>query len=154
MVSKSLTNKKTLSMNGKKYTYYDISSLEQAGWDISRLPYTLRILLECALRNYDGKLVTKEHIERIASWSGKGTDQEIPFIPSRIILQDFTGVPVVVDMAAMRAKMDEMGGDAGKINPLVPVDLVIDHSVIVDSFGSRESLKYNVDREFERNIEL
>ena len=76
MVSKSLTNKKTLSMNGKKYTYYDISSLEQAGWDISRLPYTLRILLECALRNYDGKLVTKEHIERIASWSGKGTDKD------------------------------------------------------------------------------
>ncbi len=153
MTSKSLKNKKTLLVEGKKYTYYDISSLEQAGWDISGLPYTLKILLECALRNYDGKLVTKEHIERIAGWSGKGTDQEIPFIPSRIILQDFTGVPVVVDMAAMRQKMDEMGGDAGKINPSVPVDLVIDHSVIVDSFGSRESLKYNVAREFDRNIE-
>lgn len=153
MVSKTGINKKTLSVAGKEYIYYDISSLEQMGWDISKLPYTLKILLECALRNYDGKLVTKEHIERIAGWSAKGAEEEIPFIPSRIILQDFTGVPVVVDMAAMRSKMDEMGGDAHKINPLVPVDLVIDHSVIVDSFGSKESLNDNVNREFERNTE-
>jgi aconitate hydratase len=96
-----------------------------------------KVLLEGALRNHDGNSVTEEHIKRIASWDGKGSDKEIPFMPSRIVLQDFTGVPVVVDLAAMRTKMNEMGGDPGKINPLVPVDLVIDHSVIIDSFGSR-----------------
>ncbi|HHU78659.1 MAG TPA: aconitate hydratase AcnA [Clostridiales bacterium] len=144
---------KKLSVSGKDYLYYDISSLDKSGDRLSRLPFSLKILLESALRNFDGKLITMEHIERISSWNGKGTDGEIPFIPSRIVLQDFTGVPVAVDLAAMRAKLKEMGGDPEKINPAVPVDLVIDHSVIVDSFGSRESLDYNVRREFERNEE-
>ena len=138
-------NKKTLSVNGKDYTYYDITSLEQYGLgDTSRLPCSLKILLESALRNYDDKLVTMEHIERIASWSGHSTRDEIPFTPTRIILQDFTGVPVVVDLAAMRTAMHESGADASKINPIIPVDLVIDHSVIVDSYGSSGSLSYNV----------
>jgi aconitate hydratase len=133
-MDQSIINKKTLTSSGKEYAYYDIPSLEALGWNVTRLPYSLKILLECAVRNYDGKLVTMEHIKRIAAWPGKGTNDEIPFIPSRIILQDFTGVPVVVDLAAMRAKMHEMGGDAGKVNPIVPVDLVIDHSVNIDSF--------------------
>jgi aconitate hydratase len=152
--SKIRMNKKTLDVDDKSFVYYDITNLEQLGiCDTSRLPYSLKVLLECALRNYDEKLVTMEHIKRIALWPDKDEKGEIPFIPSRIILQDFTGVPVVVDLAAMRTKMHEMGGDASKINPMVPVDLVIDHSVNVDSFGSYDSLNYNVKKEFERNTE-
>ena len=146
-------NRKTMTVGNKDYVYYDISSLEQFGWDVSKLPYSLKLLLENASRNFDEKLVTKAHIERLANWTGKGTDGDIPFIPSRIVLQDFTGVPVVVDLAAMRTKMVEMGGDPAKINPLVPVDLVIDHSVIVDYSGSENALQQNVKREFERNEE-
>jgi aconitate hydratase len=157
-------NKKTLCVDGENYVYYDITSLEQLGIsDVSKLPYSFKVLLECALRNYDDKLVTMEHIKRIASIpvknnsikddSVKDEKKEIPFIPSRILLQDFTGVPVAVDLAAMRTTMKEMGGDPAKINPIVPVDLVIDHSVMVDSFGSNDSLDYNVKKEFERNSE-
>lgn len=147
-------NKKNLSIHGKDYVYYDITLLEKLGInDASRLPYCLKVLLECALRNYDNKLVTMEHIKTIASWPSKEEKGDIPFIPSRIVLQDFTGVPVVVDLATMRTKMHEMGGDASKINPIVPVDLVIDHSVMVDSFGSNESLNFNIEKEFERNSE-
>lgn len=147
-------NKKYLSVDGKDYIYHDITCLKPLGIDsTSRLPYCLKVLLECALRNYDNKLVTMEHIKRIASWSGKEEKNDIPFIPSRIILQDFTGVPVVVDLATMRTKMHEMGGDASKINPIIPVDLVIDHSVMVDSFGTDESLNFNIAKEFERNSE-
>ncbi len=153
MMSISQANKKTLSVGGKKFTYYDITSLDRFGLDVSRLPYSIKVLLEGALRNQDGKAVTEEHIKRIASWDGKGSDKEIPFMPSRIVLQDFTGVPVVVDLAAMRTTMKEMGGDPSKINPLVPVDLVIDHSVIIDSFGTRRSFQFNVEKEFERNGE-
>ncbi len=148
------SNKKELIIDGKHYSFYDITSLEDIGIsDISRLPYSYKVLLECALRNYDNKLVTLDHIKRIASWCGKGGDAEIPFIPSRIVLQDFTGVPAVVDLAAMRTKMYEMGGDANKINPIIPVDLVIDHSVMVDHFGTNDALAYNVGLEFERNVE-
>ena len=146
-------SKRILSVGGKDYIYYDITSLDALGWDVTRLPYSLKILLEGALRNCDGKLVTEQHIKRIAAWDGIGSNKDIPFIPSRIVLQDFTGVPVVVDLAAMRSKMSEMGGDPGKINPLVPVDLVIDHSLIIDSFGSKDSFKQNVENEFERNGE-
>jgi aconitate hydratase len=147
-------NKKSLVIDGKNYSYYDITSLDQCGiGDVSRLPYSLKVLLEAALRNYDNNLVTMDHIKRIASWPGEDSKEEIPFIPSRIVLQDFTGVPVVVDLAAMRTKMHEMGGDPNKINPIVPVDLVIDHSVMVDSSGSNNSLSYNVKKEFERNTE-
>ncbi|HZJ56952.1 MAG TPA: aconitate hydratase AcnA [Clostridia bacterium] len=154
MNNKPGMNKRKLSAGGRDYTYYDITNLEQFGIDdTSRLPYSLKILLESALRNYDDKLVTTEHIRKIASWTGKGNGDEIPFIPSRIILQDFTGVPVVVDLAAMRTAMHEMGADADRINPTIPVDLVIDHSVVVDSYGSNESLEYNVKKELERNRE-
>jgi aconitate hydratase len=146
-------SKKTLTVGSKEYVYYDITSLDKFGWDVARLPYSLKILLENAIRNYDDKLVTIAHIERIAKWDGRGNDSDIPFIPSRIVLQDFTGVPAVVDLAAMRTKMSEMGGDPGKINPLVPVDLVIDHSLIVDNFGSIDAQEQNVKREFERNGE-
>ncbi|NLK21069.1 MAG: aconitate hydratase AcnA [Epulopiscium sp.] len=147
-------NKKFLSIGEKKYSYYDITSLGQLGIkDTSRLPYSIKILLESALRNYDENLVTMEHIKRIALGIEDSKNGEIPFIPSRIVLQDFTGVPVVVDLAAMRTKMYELGGNPDKINPIVPVDLVIDHSLIIDSFGSSESMKYNVKKEFERNEE-
>ena len=147
-------NKKTLSVDGKDYVYHDITSLKELGIDkVSRLPYCLKVLLECALRNYDNKLITMEHIKTIASWPSKEGQNDIPFIPSRIILQDFTGIPVVVDLATMRTKINEMGGDASKINPIVPVDLVIDHSVMVDSFGRPESLDFNIEKEFERNSE-
>lgn len=145
--------KKTLTVGNKEYVYYDISSLDKFGWDVTRLPYSMKILLENAIRNYDERLVTKAHVERIANWNGRGNGGDIPFIPSRIVLQDFTGVPAVVDLAAMRTKMNEMGGDPAKINPLVPVDLVIDHSVIVDNFGSINAQQQNVKREFERNGE-
>lgn len=145
--------KRTLISDGKQYTYYDINLLQDIlRKDISRLPYSCKILLEGALRNYDNKRVTLEHIRRIASLSAS-TREEIPFIPSRIVLQDFTGVPAVVDLAAMRTKMSEMGGDASKINPIVPVDLVIDHSVMVDYYGSSDALSKNVNLEFERNTE-
>ncbi|HHX61468.1 MAG TPA: aconitate hydratase AcnA [Epulopiscium sp.] len=147
-------NKKKLSIDGKDYVYHDITSLTELGInDVSRLPYSLKILLEGALRNYDNKLVTTEHIKRIASWPSQEEKNDIPFIPSRIVLQDFTGIPVVVDLATMRTKIEEMGGDPSKINPIVPVDLVIDHSVMVDSSGTDESLNFNIKKEFERNSE-
>jgi aconitate hydratase len=154
MAKKVGMNKKTLTVGGKDYIYFDITNLDQLGIDdASRLPYSMKVLLEGALRNYDEKLVTLEHIKRIAKLSAKGNNEEIPFIPSRIVLQDFTGVPVVVDLASMRTKMHEMGGDATKINPIVPVDLVIDHSVMVDFAGSTDALNLNVKKEFERNTE-
>lgn len=147
-------NKKSLSVDGKDYVYHDITSLKAHGiGNVSRLPYSLKLLLECALRNYDDKLVTMEHIKRITSWPNKEDENDIPFIPSRIVLQDFTGIPVVVDLATMRTKIDEMGGDPSKINPIIPVDLVIDHSVMVDSFGTDGSLDFNIKKEFERNSE-
>ncbi len=147
-------NKNTLSVGDKEYVYHDITSLEELGIDnVSRLPYSLKILLEGALRNYDNRLVTMEHIKRITSWSSQEEKKDIPFIPSRIVLQDFTGIPVVVDLATMRSQIEEMGGDPSKINPIVPVDLVIDHSVMVDSAGKSDSLNFNVEKEFERNSE-
>lgn len=102
----------------------------------------------------DGYAITIDHVKQIANWAtGVDKNKEIPFIPGRIVLQDFTGVPVVVNLAAMRATMSRAGGDAKKINPLVPVDLVIDHSVMVDAYGTKESLDFNVNEEFERNDE-
>ncbi len=145
--------KRSFISDGKQYTFYDINLLQDIlAEDIQRLPYSCKILLEGALRNYDNKRVTLEHIRRIATLSDERKD-EIPFIPTRIVLQDFTGVPAVVDLAAMRMKMHEMGGDASKINPIVPVDLVIDHSVMVDYYGNSDALNKNVTLEFERNTE-
>ena len=133
---------------------YRLSALERAGFSLQRLPFSIRILLEAALRQADGFEITKEAIETIASWGPETAGKvEIPFKPARVILQDFTGVPSVVDLAALRNAMARMGGDPKKVNPLVPVDLVIDHSVQVDQFGSVLALLYNAELEFERNRE-
>jgi len=134
---------------------YRLSRLEAAGLGaISRLPFSIRVLLEAALRNCDGYVVTEENVRQLASWNASApAKDEIPFHPARVVMQDFTGVPAVVDLAAMRAAMQRLGGDPQKVNPLIPVDLVIDHSVQVDFFGSSSSLRQNVDLEFQRNRE-
>jgi aconitate hydratase len=147
--------KKNLNINGKNYVYYHVDSLESKGFGaISKLPFSIKVLLEAAVRQFDGRAITTEHVKQIAGWAeGLDSNKEIPFIPARIVLQDFTGVPVVVDLAAMRSTMSRAGGDAKRINPLVPVDLVIDHSVMVDAYGTADSLAFNVNVEFERNDE-
>src|SRR5262249_3519332 len=122
--------------------------------DVSTLPYSIRVLLENLLRSEDGKTVKREHVEAVAKWDPKATpSQEIEFRPARVLLQDFTGVPCVVDLAAMRDAFARMGGDPKRINPLQPVDLVIDHSVQVDSYGNLRAFADNVKLEFERNQE-
>src|SRR5213594_1457079 len=124
------------------------------GVSTERLPFSIKVLLESALRNCDGYQVTEEDVGRLARWSpAPGEQVEIPFKPGRVILQDFTGVPCVVDLAAMRDAVKRLGGDPGKINPLVPVDLVIDHSVQVDVFGNVLALQRNAEIEFDRNRE-
>lgn len=147
--------KKQLEVNNKVYTYYDIEAYGEAiGADVTTMPYSIKVLLEGALRQYDGVTITASHIEQIAQWQLKENQtKDMPFMPSRIILQDFTGVPAVVDLAAMRETVGKAGQDPQKINPLVPVDLVIDHSVTVDAYGSEDALKINVEKEFERNDE-
>jgi aconitate hydratase len=135
--------------------YYRLSALEEAGLgSVSRLPFSLKVLLEALLRHVDGYAVTEEDAARLAKWVPlEASQSEIPFKPARVVLQDFTGVPSLVDLAAMRAAMARMGGDPNRVNPLIPVDLVIDHSVQVDQFGSRFALLFNAEREFERNRE-
>ncbi len=135
--------------------FYNLHKLEAAGiGKISRLPFSIRILLEAVLRNCDGYIVSEQDVHNLANWNpAKPAELEIPFLPARVVLQDFTGVPCVVDLAAMRDGMKTLGGDPKKINPLIPVDLVIDHSVQVDSFGSLDSLARNVEIEFARNQE-
>lgn len=143
-------------INGQTYSYYSIESLKDKGNDIEHLPFSIRVLLESALRQCDGHSITEKHIEILADWaSGKHEGDEVPFKPARVILQDFTGVPAVVDLAAMRHAMKEIGGLDGveKINPEVPVDLIIDHSVQVDTYGTGDALKTNMDMEFKRNKE-
>lgn len=141
--------------NGTQGHYYSLPALEDAGLGpISRLPVSIRIVLESVLRNVDGKKVTKDDVQRLANWNAKAPAQvEIPFIVARIVLQDFTGVPLLVDLAAMRSAVDRLGRDARLIEPLVPVDLVVDHSVQVDFFGSADALDRNMDLEFKRNRE-
>lgn len=144
----------TLDCNGQTYQYISLNKLQQrVGINLERLPKTIKILLENVMRNYDGKLINKEHVQQLLYWGEKNDVQEIGFIPSRIVLQDFTGVPAVVDLAAMRNAVADMGKDPSCINPLVPVDLVIDHSVMVDAYGSGDALNYNVEQEFNRNHE-
>ena len=144
-----------LEVGKERYRYYSLDALEQAGFgNISRLPFSIKILLEAAIRQFDGRGITEQHVQQLSQWSGNMThNKEVPFIPARIVLQDFTGVPVVVDLAAMRDTVHKNGGDPTRINPLVPVDLVIDHSVMVDTFGTPEALDHNVQVEFERNEE-
>ena len=134
---------------------YRLSALEDRGWcQVETLPYSIRILLEAVLRTCDGYTVTEEDVRNLAGWQADSPAKiEIPFKPARVVLQDFTGVPAVVDLAAMRNAMQRLGGDPRKINPLIPVDLVIDHSVQVDQFGSSDALELNVDLEFVRNRE-
>lgn len=143
-----------LTVDGKEYVYYRLNGLEEQGvGPVSKLPFSIKVLLEAAVRQYDGKAVTKEHIEQLATWSEKRSDKEIAFKPARIVLQDFTGVPAVVDLAALRSAMERVGGDPKRINPLIPVDLVIDHSVMVDKAGTDDALEFNMNLEFQRNEE-
>jgi aconitate hydratase len=145
----------TLSTSNGDIQYYSLNKLEEAGLgNVSRLPYSIRVLLEALLRNVDGFVVNESDVVNLAKWDAKNVAQvELPFKPGRVVLQDFTGVPAVVDLAALRSAMVRMGGDPKKINPLVQCDLVIDHSVQVDEFASSSALQFNVDKEFERNQE-
>ncbi|MDH3955763.1 MAG: aconitase family protein, partial [Desulfobacteraceae bacterium] len=146
---------KQIEVNGRNYSIADITLLEKKGIaDIKRLPFSIKILVENLLRKFDGRTVTKQDIINIAQWK-KSYDEpvEIPFHPSRVLMQDFTGVPAVVDLAAMRDAVKDLGGDPMKINPLVPVDLIVDHSVQVDHYGTADSLEKNVAKEYERNGE-
>ncbi len=148
--------RKTLTVGAKTYEIYSLKAAEKNGLaGVSQLPFSLKIVLENLLRNEDGRTVRKEDIEAVAAWTeNRGRKgHEIAFRPARVLMQDFTGVPAVVDLAAMRDAMRTLGGDPDKINPLVPVDLVIDHSVVVDHFGTPKSLTQNVAREYEQNQE-
>ena len=147
--------KRTLNVNGEEKTYYSLRSLTDAGYsDVEKLPYSIRVLLESVLRQYDGHSIQEKHIESLANWDkGDLAGKEVPFKPSRVILQDFTGVPAVVDLASLRKAMNDKDGDIQKINPEVPVDLGIDHSVQVDAYGTHNALIKNMELEFERNKE-
>jgi aconitate hydratase len=142
-----------LEVGGRSYEIYSLDAL-QSKYDVARLPFSLKVLLENLLRNEDGVGIRREDIEALATWDAKAEpSDEIAFTPARVILQDFTGVPCVVDLAALRDAMAEMGGDPSAINPLVPVELVIDHSVQVDAFGSAQAFRINAEKEYERNGE-
>ena len=139
--------------SGRTGELYSLPQLEKKGvGPVSRLPFSIRVLLESVLRNCDGKRIREEDVARLANWSPKSVrTDEVPFVVARILLQDFTGVPLLVDLAAMRSAVQRLGGKADIIEPLVPVDLIIDHSVQVDYFGSPESLQRNMDMEIQRN---
>ena len=150
----TLQTRTTLSVNGKDYEYFSLKAVEDKLGDLSRLPFSLKVLLENLLRHEDGRSVNVPDIEAFKGWlDTQKSSQEIAYRPARVLLQDFTGVPAVVDLAAMREAIVKLGGDAEKINPLSAVDLVIDHSVMVDEFGSVKAFQENVEREFERNGE-
>ena len=151
----TLNSKKTLQANGKTYHYFDINTVADKGWgDLSKLPFSLKVLLENLLRFEDGDSVTGADIEAVMRWlEQKRSDKEINYRPARVLMQDFTGVPGVVDLAAMRDAIKKAGGDPGRINPLTPVDLVIDHSVMVDKFGNPQAFEENVEIEYQRNRE-
>ena len=155
-MTETLKNKcrQQLGVADQTYTYYSLPELAKTYPSIHKLPYSLKVLLENLLRNHDGDTVTDDDIIAVANWANnKGDANEIAFRPARVLMQDFTGVPAVVDLAAMRDAMSAIGGDPEKINPLSPVDLVIDHSVMVDYFGGGDSLEKNTQIEFERNAE-
>jgi aconitate hydratase len=145
--------KENLSTSLGEFTFFSLASLQEKGYKIDHLPFSIRILLENALRNYDGFGITDENIDTILNWSPQPTDKDIPFKPARVLMQDFTGVPAVVDIASLRAEMARKGKNPQGINPLIPVDLVIDHSVQVDYFGTQYSYLKNVEVEYERNKE-
>src|SRR3982750_3081440 len=150
----SFETRSTIRVGSKDYEIYRLDALDRQGISTKHLPYSMRILLENLLRTEDGRNVRKEDIRALASWNSKSKpDKEIAFTPSRVLLQDFTGVPCVVDLAAMRDAMKQLGGDPPLINPLQPVELVIDHSVQVDEFGTTNALDMNALLEFQRNKE-
>src|SRR4026208_1295824 len=143
-----------LTVDGRGYEIFRLSALARNGIDIARLPYSLRLLLEDLLRAEDGVTVTRDDIEALAGWSPAHPPlREIAFTPARVLLQDFTGVPAVVDLAARRDAMADLGGDPARINPLQPVELVVDHSVQVDAFGTPQAFRTNVDLDYQRNRE-
>src|ERR1700742_4662076 len=142
-----------LTVGGRSYEIFRLDAL-QSSFDVARLPFSLKILLENLLRNEDGESIRATDIEALASWNANAEPSvEIAFTPARVVMQDFTGVPAIVDLAAMRDAMAELGGDPEKINPLVPAELVMDHSVQVDAFGTAQAFAHNAEREFERNQE-
>src|SRR3954451_7109574 len=145
----------TLQVAGKTVRYYSLAALEASGFpEVARLPFSLKVLLENLLRHEDGRFVKAADIEALAKWDVKSAAQrEISFAPARVLLQDFTGVPAVVDLAAMRDGIARLGGDPNKVNPLQPVELVIDHSVQVDYFGQANAFELNAELEFSRNRE-
>ena len=150
----SFGSRSTLRVGNKDYEIYRLDALDKQGISTKHLPYSLRILLENLLRTEDGRNVTKNEIRALASWNSKSKpDREIAFTPSRVLLQDFTGVPAVVDLGAMRDAMKRLGGNPALINPLQPAELVIDHSVQVDEFGSPQAFSLNAELEFQRNKE-
>ncbi|MBE0595750.1 MAG: aconitate hydratase, partial [Desulfuromonadales bacterium] len=150
----SFNTRSTLSAGGRSYEIFRLPVLQAAGYEVERLPYSLRILLENLLRHEDGITVTADDIRALAGWQPESDlEREITFLPGRILLQDFTGVPALVDLAAMRDAMAELGGDPQQINPLQPVELVIDHSIQVDAFGSTEAFAINEEHDYRRNRE-
>jgi aconitate hydratase len=152
-MSDSFSARSTLEVSGTEYEIYRLDALQEK-FDVARLPYSLKVLLENTLRLEDGDSVTSDDVETIASWDASAEpSQEIPYQPARVLMQDFTGVPAIVDLAAMRDAIEELGSDPAKINPLVPVDLIIDHSVQVDAFGNPRAFDINADRDYERNRE-
>ncbi len=152
-MSDSFGARDELEVGGEAFEIHRLDALQEK-FDVARLPYSLKVLLENVLRLEDGESVTADDVETIANWDAKAEPaDEIPFQPARVLMQDFTGVPAVVDLAAMRDAMDDLGGDASRINPRVPVDLVIDHSVQVDAFGNDRAFDINADRDYERNEE-
>ncbi|MDR3498691.1 MAG: aconitase family protein, partial [Parvibaculum sp.] len=144
-----------MKVGSKTYTYYSLKNAEKNGLDgISRLPFSLKVLLENLLRFEDGRTVSADDIRAVKSWlKARTSDREIAYRPARVLMQDFTGVPAVVDLAAMRDAVKTLGGDPKRINPLVPVDLVIDHSVMVDKFGTPQAFHQNTEIEYQRNRE-
>ena len=146
--------KGTLDVDGKSYGIYRLDAVEGDGLDVASLPFSLKVLLENLLRTEDGANITEDDIKALAGWDADADpDKEIQFTPARVIMQDFTGVPCVVDLATMREAMEDLGGDPSRINPLAPAEMVIDHSVIADVFGTPEAFERNVEIEYERNKE-
>lgn len=145
--------KRLLTSKNKTFSYYSLAEMENQGFNIKKMPFSIRILLENVLRNYDDFAITKENIETLLNWKPEASDKDIPFKPARVLMQDFTGVPAVVDIASLRAEAQRRGKNPDMINPLIPVDLVIDHSVQVDYFGTEYSYLRNMEEEYKRNSE-
>lgn len=140
--------------NGNEYTFYSLPKLSKAGFNLKKLPVSIRIILESVLRNYDNIKITEKHIQQLATWQANAKrTEEIPFVVARVLLQDFTGVPLLCDLAAMRNVANKFNKDPKIIEPLVSVDLVVDHSIQVDYYGSKDAIRLNMEKEYERNNE-